>query len=711
MKNATTWRVTSLAMSLLLATACTSDTDTDLAPEADIIDGCTLPGDIDCSTDGPASNGKADAWDRRNDPGRLARNLNYRVAELPETGRIENEVWAASYWPTYAGSTNHRWQGQETLSPTEKYDLAFNDWKPAEEYATSVPKDCGPDANVEFEKYRATLGRASKWQSAAQGRTRMYDGVDSNDNDEIDECGGDDYDGVGTWWGYCPGWVAAAILNPTEPLHAVERNGVRFEVSDIKALLVGQYEGARALGLGGRCNADEIEHDDEGRVVATECRDTNPGSYHVIVTNFIGINKKSFAEDRTAGAEVWNQPVAAYDIIKMEEIEAKAANELLGVEGDDYAFNDDAVSLREVRMNVQYVTESSPSTEPVGMDDYLRTDRYHYILEIDGDGKIIGGEWVGSSRDNHPDFLWTPTAPSLTSRSVNPNVSLDQVLELLEDSRKSPTGAQDGGVWTGNASVISHTSGDGTGYGLNYDIGRVHPGLGDKQTTFFQWEIDGDDGRRFKISAEGVATARITYGTWANRDNDRAYDVALPFVLDPAKDGLSVTDGTYYTIAVELDEPAATTDVRGEATDAPGTDATSAAAKPITVDGRTWNGNASIISFTGECVSEGNCFGVEYDIANIHPDSAELPVVFFQWQIDQRDGKTLEIKAEGMDTATITYGAWANRDGDINRTVSLPYVLDPAADSLSVQDGQYYTIKVEFPDRPAAKTSVWATAQ
>jgi hypothetical protein len=34
---------------------------------------------------------------------------------------------------------------------------------------------------------------------------------------------------------------------------------------------------------------------------------------------------------------------------------------------------------------------------------------YFYDLELDGSGKIIGGEWY---LNKHPDFLWTP-APGL----------------------------------------------------------------------------------------------------------------------------------------------------------------------------------------------------------------------------------------------------------------------------------------------------------
>ena len=35
---------------------------------------------------------------------------------------------------------------------------------PDPQYASSVPKDCGPNAATEFPQYRNTLGPASKWQ-------------------------------------------------------------------------------------------------------------------------------------------------------------------------------------------------------------------------------------------------------------------------------------------------------------------------------------------------------------------------------------------------------------------------------------------------------------------------------------------------------------------------------------------------------------------
>lgn len=417
----------------VLAIGCAAPAGSGMGGEVGADGHVRLPGDID---DLPAADGKGDAWDWRNDPVRLATALNYRIDELPRSGQTEHEVWAASYWPTYEGSTNHRWLGPTTSSPVEKYDVAFHGWSPDPAYTDlSGLRSCGSDAQDRYGAYRATLGPAARWQAGAQGRDRMYDGIDNDDDGETDECDWEDYDGIETWWGLCHAWAPAAILEP-EPQHAVEYNGQRFEVSDIKALLLTAYDDTRAYMLGGRCNAREIEHDDQGRVLADECRDTNAGAWHVVVTNFLGLNGRAFVEDRTGGYQVWNQPVVGYEITHQEEIEVSRALELLGVEGTSYSFNERAERLFEVRMTTQWVTEGHPSTQPLGREGYVRTDRYHYIVEVDSRGKVIGGEWLGSSRDAHPDFLWVPVAANTSSsRRANPSVQLDDVRRLLELSR------------------------------------------------------------------------------------------------------------------------------------------------------------------------------------------------------------------------------------------------------------------------------------
>ena len=79
-------------------------------------------------------------------------------------------------------------------------------------------------------------------------------------------------------------------------------------------------------------------------------------------------------------------------------------------------------------MTVSYVSEGGPGTQPIGYRDNVSTDDYHYILEVDLVGKVIGGRFCTDSADRHIDFLWSPTGQWHPS---NPNVDVAHVKEQL----------------------------------------------------------------------------------------------------------------------------------------------------------------------------------------------------------------------------------------------------------------------------------------
>ena len=382
-------------------------------------------------SDGKIVDGKADAWNSTNNPERFQVEFDYQLANLPMNGGAEVTPWPDTYWPTYKDSTNQRWQGMNEMSPLEKYDMAFNGWEPGEGFMDLRPfnpSNCTAEWDTE---YYDRLGPAASYMSKYKGNAKARDGVDSDDDGEIDECG--DNDGVESWWGLCHAWVPASILEK-EPQHSVTHNGVTFEVGDIKGLLQTIYDRASAMMLGGRCNEKEVERDEHGRIKADHCRDTNAGAFHVVMTNMMGIHKRSFAEDRTYDYQVWNQPFRSYEVLSQEEIDAKTAMAAMGQpDAEDYAYNDDAKRFAKVRMRVKYITEPhQASTEPLvpdveAYDSYTGSDTYEYILEMDENGEIIGGEWIGYSQTTHPDFLWLP----IRARGGNPNVDIDMVQELL----------------------------------------------------------------------------------------------------------------------------------------------------------------------------------------------------------------------------------------------------------------------------------------
>lgn len=489
---------------------------------------------------------KADAFDRINNPDRFQERLNYKFDELPESGEIANTPWTATYWPMYEDGINSRWQGKDVLSPAEKYDKAFNGWTPDADFMNLKPFDT---STCEWDDaYYEGLGPAAKYADRYKGNWRAHNGID-DDGDGVsdkDECsthenGVTDYDGVETWFGLCHAWAPAALLEP-EPLSSVTQEGVTFDVSDLKALMISMYDRTSAYGIGARCNIDdkEFEFDEDGRITDQTCADMNAGAIHVIITNFIGVNKQGFVLERTIDYEVWNQPVRGYEIREQEEISMqdaytlldiddpdanlsegngiviqgveeeskhaqiilRAANELTfeqldddarlykneakfiaeyrsGLDGvlntrddvtigtlqelDDikyvgkravgrllgyaltngyveknYKYNQNAERFVRVKMALNWITEQSPSVDRTDdqIDRYTRTDVYDYILELDADGNILGGEYFGASKRDHADFIWLP----VSAGRANPGIELAKVRAMIKESRENVMG-------------------------------------------------------------------------------------------------------------------------------------------------------------------------------------------------------------------------------------------------------------------------------
>ena len=198
-----------------------------------------------------------------------------------------------------------------------------------------------------------------------------------------------------------------------------------------------------------------------------------------------------------------------------------------------------------------------------------------------------------------------------------------------------------------------------------------------------------------------------------SRSNDYVYkNVKLPFILDPRKDGNSIDDGDWYVVQVSFDEAVnSEVTVKAQATNIKSSDEKSIqyVSTSKLSSGTTWNGNASIISYSTDNLKG---FGMNYDVSKVHPNSKNDPSVFYQWEVDKRDGKRLKISAPSdVSVATITYGSWGSRKDDIVlNSVTLPYIIDPSQDGFSTQDGAWFVVKVDFNNKPYASVQVRADA-
>lgn len=346
---------------------------------------------------------QAELFNSANHPNNFSRiagvNLTQKYDSLPSRGDLsDNRLgWSESYWPSNKGGIAYRWNHPDPqpfkfrlhskqeiqqmsreqlsqLSPAELYDLANDDYN--------------------YSLTRSTLNR---------------------------------YSPRDLWWeGICHGWAQAASHYPEpSPVVVTNRSGIKipFGASDVKALLA-MHEaynyGGKFGFVGVRCKASgkvEGEGDERDRnpnpppveiAEAADCRDSNAGAFHVVITNMLGLLGKGFVADIDRFGDVWNQPITGYSTTKVKDEPVEAHHRSLGIE-------------RRIQMRMQMVYGEelkfyTPELEASGARNFVSkqpvtltpaqkflTKDYSYILELDINGKIIGGEWISATR---PDFMW-----------------------------------------------------------------------------------------------------------------------------------------------------------------------------------------------------------------------------------------------------------------------------------------------------------------
>lgn len=334
---------------------------------------------------------------------RLSMETNIRKMEDKNLtkGRLQERPWSDSYWPIANGSLAHRYVDSED---------DFGTWKEHFDYFLAHPTSELIEQNKlhllsPAEKYDLLIGDTESTLTKSQ----WFEG----------KAYWDERGEVESWMGLCHGWAAASFLmpRPTKTVNLKDASGryeIPFYVSDVKALgtLLFAKGQVPTRFVGGRCNDKEPRTDAANRPVDTDCRDTNAATWHMSVVNQIGISKRSFVMDATYDYQVWNQPVVAYSYeyfnpeTKKPEAFSKAVVKLSNLSNDPYKkFRArEAKQVVGIAMTVTYMIETTPSVDEQ-QEDFERSVRYLYDLELDENMKIVGGEWYNNA---HPDFLWVP---------------------------------------------------------------------------------------------------------------------------------------------------------------------------------------------------------------------------------------------------------------------------------------------------------------
>jgi hypothetical protein len=311
-----------------------------------------------------------EAWKGFSDPEIMSAGFTHKFSELPLAGTVEigPKAWSGHYWPSREGGINFRWNSpkKETFnykSPSKDMVMRMS----LEELSRLAPT----------EKYDLLMSRYHfPLKTEAEGTARRN---------------------APDWAGICHGW-APATLNHNEPSPKVLTNAegvqIPFGASDIKALLsyyyAFYYEAESTHQVGLRCFF--------GRWMggARACdEDLNAGAFHIVMANKLGIEKEGFVADVDRYKEVWNQPVVAYKSKVLASHLPPSKNAA-------------KKAVKEMRIATEffYIDELEVPTwdmvhgttaQKIAKKDFV------YRIELDAQGKIVGGEWES---DDRPDFLW-----------------------------------------------------------------------------------------------------------------------------------------------------------------------------------------------------------------------------------------------------------------------------------------------------------------
>ncbi|HXH32157.1 MAG TPA: hypothetical protein VNJ01_15235 [Bacteriovoracaceae bacterium] len=316
-----------------------------------------------------STSGILEAWKGFSDPEIMSSGFNSRFSDLPKEARLKEgpKLWSGDFWAHQKGGINLRWnspglEGFNLRSPSKEFAQQMT----VEQLATLAPS----------EKYDLYMGR--------------YDYPLKREISNIVSSGAADWEGI------CNGW-APASMNHNEPTPKLLTNpdGIKipFGSSDIKALVSYFYatyhevETTNQMGL--RCGFG-------GWLGGSKAcdQDLNAGAFHIVLANKIGVMGESFVIDRDRKKEVWNQPMVGYStrVLETKRASRGAARS--------------AVSEVRVATSIFYVEEHETSkwNMVIGTEDQKITKMdLQYVIELDYEGKIVGGEWESKER---PDFLW-----------------------------------------------------------------------------------------------------------------------------------------------------------------------------------------------------------------------------------------------------------------------------------------------------------------
>lgn len=337
-------------------------------------------------------------------------NINEEIVNLIEIdarglsqASLNHTSWSYNSFPIYRGGLANRFADadfKKLPSWREKYRY----------YQEHTPQSVIDDSEIShlspIEKYELLIGNTD------------FSLTDKEWNEGIEVQRA--YGRIPNWFGSCHGTAPATIrhVRPAKSIIVPSYDGferIVFTPADIKALLAFAWakNGGPSAMIGTRCEYSSSTYTES-------CYDTNPGSFHLALSNLVGLHGHSLIVDTASGQQVWNRPIVKY-FFKYFDPQTMNYKRTLAeaIITKEKFVNDKFVKLRGkdykkvvgVRAFLTYITDTEATDSPTDTpaNDVYAETTFSYDLELDDKSNIIGGMWY--ERD-FPDFAWV-VAPDM----------------------------------------------------------------------------------------------------------------------------------------------------------------------------------------------------------------------------------------------------------------------------------------------------------
>jgi hypothetical protein len=360
------------------------------------------------------------------------------ITQLPNAGNVTETPWSGYYWPIRYGvgavrySKNHRVNSQHDYKEEgnkiylipKSYNRSIAYYHQPEEFTKTI------------HRYHNFSNYISIWYSPAEKYDFFVGDYNFTLTNMLKSSGKeiiwDEHNDVPLWMGICHGWSVASYMekrpNKTITLLAADnRTYVEFLPDDIKALASIYWAEAnyKSNFAGFPCkfkNISELHYDNNtGLILDYRCFGINPATFHTAVANYVGVNKSSLIFDPMVDDnEIWNHPIKGYNVIYFNPLtnltdtfqnsvvtidEAKQLTSNRFINFTLHNITNATAYIVGAKMRVDYLYETTPNHDNLTFPDFETNITYHYVLELDKDLRMVGGEWL---YNRHPNYVFGP---------------------------------------------------------------------------------------------------------------------------------------------------------------------------------------------------------------------------------------------------------------------------------------------------------------